>query len=69
MDIGWPELVIILVILLLVFGPKRLPGIGRSLGNGLRELRSSLAGKGHDDDDDDGARKPAELSAGPPPSA
>lgn len=42
------HLIIILVIALLVLGPKRLPGAGHALGQGLKEFRSSLSG-GHDD--------------------
>jgi sec-independent protein translocase protein TatA len=42
------HLVIVLVIALLVLGPKRLPDAGRALGQGLKEFRSSLSG-GHDD--------------------
>ena len=42
------ELVIILVIALLVFGPKKLPALGRSLGTGMREFKDSITGK--DDD-------------------
>ena len=54
--IGIPELIIVLVILLVIFGPKRLPGLGRSLGSGMREFKDSISGKnkGEDDDDDDG---------------
>ena len=37
--IGFPELVIIFVIALLIFGPKKLPEMGRSLGKGIREFR------------------------------
>jgi sec-independent protein translocase protein TatA len=48
--IGIPELVIILVILLVIFGPKRLPGLGRSLGSGMREFKDSISGKSSDDD-------------------
>lgn len=40
-NIGTPELVIILAIALLLFGPKKLPEIGRSIGQGLRELRKA----------------------------
>jgi sec-independent protein translocase protein TatA len=47
--IGPLELVIVLAILLLVLGPKRLPGLARSAGAGLRELRSSIAAKDEDD--------------------
>lgn len=38
-NIGFPELIIIFVIALLIFGPKRLPELGRSLGRGLSEFR------------------------------
>ncbi len=38
-NIGFPELLIILVIALLVFGPKKLPEVGRSVGKALREFR------------------------------
>ena len=53
--IGIPELVIVLVILLVIFGPKRLPGLGKSLGSGMREFKDSISGKDVDDDE------PAEL--------
>jgi sec-independent protein translocase protein TatA len=51
--IGPPELLIVLVIVLVIFGPKRLPGLGRSLGSGMREFKESITGKTRDDDDDD----------------
>jgi sec-independent protein translocase protein TatA len=38
------ELIVVLAIALIVFGPKRLPELGRSLGNGMREFRSSVSG-------------------------
>ena len=50
--IGLPELIVLLVVLLLIFGPKRLPEMGRSLGKGMREFKDSITGKGDDDDDD-----------------
>ena len=46
--IGVTELVILLVALLVIFGPKRLPEMGRSLGKGMREFKDSITGK--DDD-------------------
>jgi sec-independent protein translocase protein TatA len=54
-SIGPTELIIVLVIVLVIFGPKRLPGLGRSLGSGMKEFRDSITGKGssRDDDDDD----------------
>ena len=51
--IGIPELIIVLVILLVIFGPKRLPGLGRSLGSGMREFKDSVTGKSKGDDEDD----------------
>jgi sec-independent protein translocase protein TatA len=51
--IGIPELAIVLVIVLLIFGPKRLPHLGKQLGGGMREFKDSIQGKGKDDDDED----------------
>jgi sec-independent protein translocase protein TatA len=45
------EIVILLVIVLLIFGPKRLPDLGRSLGRGMREFKDSVTGKDSDDDE------------------
>lgn len=44
-NIGPLEIVIVLVIVLLIFGPKRLPDLGRSLGSGMREFKDSVTGK------------------------
>jgi sec-independent protein translocase protein TatA len=54
--IGFPELLIVLVIALIVLGPKRLPEVGRSLGRGMREFKDSISGFGGDNDDDDEPR-------------
>jgi sec-independent protein translocase protein TatA len=43
------EIVIILVIVLVIFGPKRLPDLGRSLGRGMREFKDSVTGKDKDE--------------------
>jgi sec-independent protein translocase protein TatA len=51
--IGPLELGIVLVIVLLIFGPKRLPGLGRQLGSGMREFKDSISGKSKDEDEDD----------------
>jgi len=51
-NIGPTELIIVLVIVLLIFGPKRLPGLGKQLGTGMREFKDSIAGKGGRDEDD-----------------
>ncbi len=56
--IGPLELIIVLVIVLVIFGPKRLPGLGRSLGSGMREFKDSIAGKGGDAEQDDEAAEP-----------
>ena len=52
-NIGPTELIIGLVIVLLIFGPKRLPGLGKQLGGGMREFKDSISGKGGRDEDDD----------------
>jgi sec-independent protein translocase protein TatA len=48
-NVGLPEIAIVLIIALIVFGPKRLPELGRSLGRGIREFRGSISGD-HDED-------------------
>jgi sec-independent protein translocase protein TatA len=59
-NIGPLEIAIVLVIVLIVFGPKRLPELGKSLGEGIRGFRGSLSG---DDDKDSTETKKAELQA------
>jgi len=63
-NIGPLELAIVLVIALVIFGPKRLPDLGKSLGSGMREFKDSLSGK--DDDDEDQAQLEA-AAAQPQP--
>ena len=58
-NIGPLEIVIVLIIALVVFGPKRLPELGRSLGKGIREFRGSISGR-HDDEDE---QPPQEIGA------
>lgn len=48
-NIGLPEILIVLVIALVIFGPKRLPELGKSLGSGMRGFKDSISGS--DDDD------------------
>jgi sec-independent protein translocase protein TatA len=52
--IGVPELLIVLAVVLIIFGPKRLPQLGRSLGGGMREFKDSVTGRHGNDDDDEG---------------
>lgn len=52
-SIGPLELAIVLVIVLVIFGPKRLPTLGRQLGSGMREFKDSITGRDKDDDDED----------------
>jgi len=53
--IGLPEVLLVLAIVLIIFGPKRLPALGRSLGSGMRNFKESISGKdkGEDEEDDD----------------
>jgi sec-independent protein translocase protein TatA len=51
------ELLVILVVALIVLGPKRLPDAARSLGRGMRELKDSLSGINDDEDEEDHERK------------
>jgi sec-independent protein translocase protein TatA len=68
-SIGPTELIIVLVIVLVIFGPKRLPALGRQLGTGMKEFKDSITSRGDDDDDDDvsgGTREKANSALGRP---
>ena len=45
------DLIVVLVIVLLILGPKRLPGLGKSLGTGMREFKDSITGDSKDEDE------------------
>jgi sec-independent protein translocase protein TatA len=64
-NIGLPEILVVLVIALIIFGPKRLPELGRSVGKGIREFRASVSGQ---DDDDESPSKPAQIEGAEKPS-
>jgi sec-independent protein translocase protein TatA len=61
-DFSLWQIAIVLVIALLVFGPKRLPELGKSLGSGMREFKDSITGK-RDDEDHSRQDKPQIESA------
>lgn len=70
-NVGPLELAIVLIIALIVFGPKRLPELGRSLGRGIREFRGSLGGE-HDEEPRGEVEAPlqrGEVEAPKPPAA
>ena len=57
MRLGWPEIVVILVVVLLLFGSAKLPELARSIGKSARELR-----KGMQEDDDADAEEPGSAA-------
>jgi sec-independent protein translocase protein TatA len=58
------HLLFVLVVALLVLGPKRLPEAGRALGKGLRDFRTAISG-----DDDHSSELPTQAAPAPPPEA
>ena len=63
MDFSIWQIAIVLVIALLVFGPKRLPELGKSLGSGMREFKDSITGK---NDEEKAERAKLEVQASAP---
>jgi sec-independent protein translocase protein TatA len=63
-NVGPLELAIVLIIALVIFGPKRLPELGRSMGRGIREFRSSISGK---DDEDEESSQPPQIEGAEKP--
>jgi sec-independent protein translocase protein TatA len=51
-QIGAPELIIVMIIALIVLGPKRLPEVARSVGRGVREMRDALSGRDDDEQEE-----------------
>ncbi len=60
--IGLPELLIVLVLALIVLGPKKLPEVGKSLGRGMKEFKDSVSGHGKDDEADELLTGPVTLA-------
>jgi TatA/E family protein of Tat protein translocase len=67
-DISAIQIAIVLVIALLVFGPKRLPDMARTLGKGIRDFRATMESTGREDDDEKPA-EPVATSAADAPAA
>ena len=70
-DIGWPEILIIAIVILVLFGSRKLPDAARSLGRSMRIFRSEIKGM-RDDDDETRQAPPAQAqlpSGGSTPSA
>jgi sec-independent protein translocase protein TatA len=59
-NIGPMEIALVLIVALLILGPKKLPDMGRSVGKGMREFKEAVSGGGSHDDEDD---KPAITAA------
>jgi sec-independent protein translocase protein TatA len=64
-NVGPLELIVVLIIALIVLGPKRLPEVGRSVGKGMREFRESLSGE-HDEEDKEEPEPERAALPGPP---
>lgn len=61
-NVGPFELAIVLIIALIVFGPKRLPELGRSLGRGIREFRGSVSGENHEQERTEAIEPPKQAA-------
>ncbi|MBA3748379.1 MAG: twin-arginine translocase TatA/TatE family subunit [Solirubrobacterales bacterium] len=56
-NIGPMELIVVLIIALVVLGPKKLPEVGKSLGKGMREFKESISGSGRRDEETEDAKR------------
>ena len=73
-NVGPLEIAVVLVIVLIIFGPKRLPELGQSMGNGIREFKNSLSGEKDEDSPEEKQRElqasqQAQVSQPQPPQA
>ena len=62
-NIGPMELIVVLVIALVVLGPKKLPDVGKSLGKGMREFKDSISGMSGNDDERDEPKAKQRINA------
>ena len=63
MNLGWGELLVILVIVLLIVGGRRLPDLGRSLGEAIREFQGALRARSGDDERRTGGKRDDDTPA------
>lgn len=63
-NLGWTEVLLVFIVFLLLFGAKRLPEIGQSLGRGIREFKKSISGGGEEAEDRPRSSSSSEI---PPP--
>jgi sec-independent protein translocase protein TatA len=69
-NVGPLEIAVVLIIVLIIFGPKRLPELGQSMGRGIREFKSSLSGDSKEDQDSpEEKRRELEASQAAPSAA
>jgi sec-independent protein translocase protein TatA len=64
-NIGPMEILVVLIIALVVFGPKRLPELGKSLGRGISEFKGSITGEHGEDEKPAALEKPTPVAHGP----
>jgi sec-independent protein translocase protein TatA len=64
-NVGPLEIAVVLIIVLIIFGPKRLPELGKSMGHGIREFKDSLSGN-KDEDSPEEKKRELEASQQPP---
>lgn len=68
-NIGPLEIIVVLIIALVVFGPKRLPELGNSLGRGIREFKETVTGEKKDDDDEPKVLHASEVTTAKAPES
>jgi sec-independent protein translocase protein TatA len=62
-QIGPLEIILVLLIVLVIFGPKRLPGLGKQLGTGLREFKESVTGEKREEEERQQVEAPPQAPA------
>jgi sec-independent protein translocase protein TatA len=67
--VGPMELILIFLVLILLFGGKKIPEIARGLGKGIRDFKSSLSGAGEGEEEAKNLAKPEQKSSSEPPKA